>query len=86
MKFDLVLLDVMMPVMDGLQVLATVRERERERQTMGRATARQWIVMATAHDSPGDRERLLLSGADGYVAKPIDAPRLQAEFDRVLGR
>lgn len=79
MTFDVILLDVMMPNMDGLQVLAAVREGERH------TSMRQLIVMATAHDSPGDRERLLLSGADGYVAKPVDAPRLQAEFDRVLG-
>ncbi len=78
MKFDVVLLDVMMPIMDGLQVLAAVRANEQHTRV------HQPIVMATAHDSPGDRERLLLSGADGYVAKPVDAPRLQAEFERVI--
>ncbi len=84
MKFDVILLDVMMPNMDGLQVLAAVREGERQAATPARS--RQIIVMATAHDSPGDRERLLLSGADGYVAKPLDVTRLQAEFDRVFLR
>jgi two-component system sensor histidine kinase/response regulator len=80
-KFDLVLMDVMMPNMDGLQALAALRERE---QRTG--CARMPVFMATGHDLPGDRERLLQAGADGYVAKPFGAESLQSEIQRVLRR
>ena len=78
LSFDLVLMDVMMPVMDGLQALAAIRARERQ------GHAHLPVIMATSHNLPGDRERYLLSGADGYVAKPLDFARLQAEITRVL--
>lgn len=77
--FDLVLMDVMMPNMDGLAALAALRERE---QRQGHSHLP--VVMATGHDLPGDRERLLHAGADGYVAKPFSAAVLQAEIDRTL--
>lgn len=76
-KFDLVLMDVMMPNMDGLQALAALRGRE---QISG--GKRLPVFMATGHDLPGDRERLLTAGADGYVAKPMTAEALQAEIKR----
>ena len=80
-KFDLVLMDVMMPNMDGLEALAALRERE---QRTG--SPRMPVLMVTSHALPGDRERLLSAGADGYVAKPIDADELQVEMRRVVGR
>lgn len=80
-RFDLVLMDIMMPNMDGLAALAAFRERER----IG-ASTKLPIVMATGHDLPGDRERLLQAGADGYVSKPFSAAALQAEINRVLTR
>jgi CheY-like chemotaxis protein len=78
-KFDLVLMDVMMPNMDGLAALAALRERERSS-----GGVRLPVFMATGHNLPGDRERLLQAGADGYVAKPICAESLRAEIERVL--
>lgn len=80
-QFDVVLMDVMMPHLDGLAALAAIREREQ--RTGMRHLA---VVMATSHDLPGDRERLLQAGADGYVSKPFSAEALQAEIDRVLSR
>ena len=80
-KFDLVLMDVMMPNMDGLEALTELRARESRR--LGK---RLPVFMVTGHDLPGDRERLLLAGADGYVAKPITTTALQAEIERVLPR
>lgn len=77
-KFDLILMDVMMPNLDGLQAMAAIRAQEKQGQP------HMPIIMATAHDLPGDRERFLLQGADGYVAKPLNAGRLQAEMARVL--
>jgi len=70
--FDLVLMDVQMPKMDGFQATAKIREREAEAQT------HIPIVAMTAHALEGDRERCVAAGMDGYVAKPLDARELFA--------
>jgi PAS domain S-box-containing protein len=78
--FDVVLMDVMMPVMDGITALGHLREREA-------ATGQHSVVlMVTAHAMTGDRERFLAAGADGYVSKPMSQTALQAEIDRVLAQ
>jgi PAS domain S-box-containing protein len=74
--FDIVLMDVQMPVMDGLE--ATIAIRERERQTGGHVP----IVAMTAHALKGDREQCLTAGMDGYVAKPIRADELLAALEK----
>ena len=68
--FDLVLMDVQMPEMDGLQATAAIREQER---TTGH---RQRIVALTAHAMKGDEERCLAAGMYGYLSKPIQLLRL----------
>jgi CheY-like chemotaxis protein len=76
--FDVILLDVTMPDMGGLEALAELR-------TLERAGRRHTpVIMVTAYDLPEDRRRLLDAGADGYVAKPLDAERLAAELARVV--
>jgi len=69
-KFDVVLMDVQMPDMDGLEATALIREWEKNR---GRHTP---IVALTAHSMKGDRDRCLAAGMDTYVTKPFDAARL----------
>ncbi len=78
--FDVVLMDVQMPVMGGLE--ATERIRERERHTGQHVR----IVALTAHAMSGDRERCLAAGMDGYLMKPVDRLELFAAVEsRSLG-
>jgi PAS domain S-box-containing protein len=76
--FDLVLMDVQMPEMDGLE--ATSRIRAREREGGGHVP----IIAMTAHAMKGDRERCLDAGMDGYVSKPVQAQELFAAIARLL--
>ncbi|HYB60991.1 MAG TPA: response regulator [Methylomirabilota bacterium] len=72
--FDLVLMDVQMPEMDGYEATAAIRANERG------GTRRQPIFALTAHAMKGVEERCIAAGMDGYLTKPIDAK----ELDRVL--
>jgi PAS domain S-box-containing protein len=78
--FDLVVMDVQMPEMDGLQ--ATARIRAREKETGGHIP----IVAITAHAMKGDRERCLAAGMDGYISKPVRAQELYAVIAEVIGQ
>ena len=74
--FDLVLMDVQMPDMDGLDATAAIRQKEI-------ATAkRQPIIALTAHAMKGDEERCLAAGMDGYLTKPLRAPELDALLEK----
>jgi CheY-like chemotaxis protein len=77
--FDLLLLDVHMPELDGFQVARAVRERERA------AGGHLPIIALTARSRKEDRERCLAAGMDDFLAKPIQAADLWAAIDRVGG-
>ena len=76
--FDVVLMDVQMPVLDGLAATQAIRERE---QATGRRVP---IVAMTAHAMRGDRQRCLDSGMDDYVSKPIQLKSLLTCLTRVV--
>jgi signal transduction histidine kinase/CheY-like chemotaxis protein len=74
--FDLVLMDIQMPEMDGLETTAAIRAKER------RSEVRLPVIALTAHAMKGDEERCLAAGMDGYLSKPI---RPQ-ELDDILAK
>lgn len=76
---DLVLMDVQMPGMSGLQATKEIRDIEARRRL-----PRTPIVAVTANAMAGDREECLSSGMDGYTAKPVSPQALIKEMDRVL--
>jgi CheY-like chemotaxis protein len=75
-SFDVILMDIQMPEMDGLEATAAIRAKE---IPAGRHTP---IIAMTAHALKGDRERCLEAGMDGYVTKPI---RPQDLYQAVAG-
>jgi signal transduction histidine kinase/AmiR/NasT family two-component response regulator len=75
--FDVALMDLQMPEMDGFEATAIIRERERA------TGAHLPIIALTANAMLGDQERCLQAGMDGYVSKPIDIHRLLIEIGRV---
>ncbi len=80
-SFDLALLDLQMPEMDGLKAAVLIREWE---GNMGRGHLP--IIALTAHAMRGDRERCLAAGMDGYVSKPINRSELLGTIDAVMER
>jgi DNA-binding response OmpR family regulator len=74
--FDLMLLDVGLPVMNGLEVCRQLRARP--------ATARLPILMLTGRDQPGDIRDGLAAGADDFLSKPFELAQLMARVERVL--
>ena len=76
--FDVMLLDIHMPELDGFQVVATLRRRE------GGVGRHLPVIALTARSADGERERCLRAGMDDYLAKPVRAAELFAAIDRAV--
>ncbi|MGK3999349.1 response regulator [Sorangium sp. So ce1024] len=76
-QYDVALLDVEMPEMDGLQAARVIRARER------REGGHMPLIVVTAYAMKGDRERCLRAGFDGYVSKPVQVEELYDMIDRL---
>jgi CheY-like chemotaxis protein len=76
--FDLIVMDVQMPEMDGLEAASIIRRRQKE-------TDRKVPIMAlTAHAAPEDRERCRAAGMDGYLSKPLRIADLEGGIERLF--
>ncbi len=78
--FDLIVMDIQMPVLDGLEATREIRDADKYG---GKAAIP--IIAMTAFAMAGDRDRILAQGLDGYIAKPVDRQQLRENIDRVLG-
>ena len=81
-SYDLLLLDVHMPEMDGFQVVKALRAREREEGGSNHLP----VIALTALSMKGDRERCLEAGMDDYLSKPARATELYAAIERAMAR
>jgi len=75
---DILLLDIGMPLLDGYAVVRKLRENPR--------LASLPVVAVTAYAMQGDREKIMNSGFDGYLSKPVNSGSLFQELDRLLAR
>ena len=80
-QFDVILMDIQMPEMDGFEATEQIRKLEHSDPQRAHVP----IVALTAHAMSGDRERCLLAGMDGYLSKPIQLETLAETMNR-LGR
>lgn len=79
---DLILMDVSMPVMNGLQAAQAIRDAEANEAD---TTARVPVIAVTAHAMTGDRERCLAAGMDDYLSKPVSPEKLEAIIQKWVG-
>jgi protein-histidine pros-kinase len=84
--FDMIFMDLQMPVMDGIEAAELIRSCEMRRSWVVADDFKQvYIIAMTANAMDGDRERCLQAGMDDYLSKPIKAHELYAAIDRCLG-
>ena len=73
---DLIVMDMMMPVMDGLQATSRIRQNPKTKDIP--------VLAATALSRPGDEERFLTGGCNGYILKPFTCRQLHAAIQRLF--
>ena len=78
-SFDLVLMDIQMPILDGVKATKAIRRGDTGQQNKSIA-----IIAMTAFAMPGDKNKFLEAGMDGYVVKPVEIEKLKEEIDRVF--
>jgi two-component system, sensor histidine kinase and response regulator len=78
-RFDLILMDIQMPQLGGVEVTAALRHIEQEERTFHTP-----VIAMTANAMKGDRESYLRGGMDGYVSKPINRDAMFVEIERVM--
>ncbi len=81
-SYDLVLMDIQMPVMSGIEATKKIRKRERDQAITGHPS-RIPIIAMTAHSMKGDKEKFIKEGMDDYVSKPITPGDLFDAIDRM---
>jgi CheY-like chemotaxis protein len=79
---DLILMDVSMPVMNGLQATQAIRDAETK---AGNKPHRVPVIAVTAHAMTGDRERCLAAGMNDYLSKPVSPEKLEAIIEKWVG-
>ena len=75
-RFDIIITDINMPIMDGLKLVKRVRMDERHKETP--------VIVITTEGSSEDRERAMALGASAYITKPIQAPQVIAKVKELL--
>jgi len=83
-RYDMLFVDCQMPVMDGYEATAAIREREARSRQDGEDAARIPIVALTGLAADADRERCLRAGMDDYLSKPFSVAAIQAILDKWL--
>lgn len=78
-KYDVILMDIMMPVMDGLEATVKIREIEKE----GNFESRTPIIALTANTMDNDRDKCISYGMDEFMAKPFDIEKLKSIFSEL---
>jgi two-component system, sensor histidine kinase and response regulator len=79
-SFDVALMDIQMPVMDGLETMRELRAIEAKQKRPHLP-----VIAVTAHAMKGDRDQCIAAGFDGYITKPVRLPDLFGEMERLLG-
>ena len=75
-KYDLLLLDMQMPVLDGLSTLKHIREQEHHKNL--------YVIALTAHAIKGDAEKYMDAGCDDYISKPIDKKQFREKINDLI--
>ncbi len=82
-KFDVILMDIMMPIMDGLEATVQIRNYEKDKSIINQTP----IIALTANTMDNDREKCISFGMNDFMAKPFDVEKLNQIFEelRIIG-